>query len=239
MKIQVYMLFAIIILFIGCGNDDSNSQEITETKNKTSNVESNSRSGIVEDKVNAGSYSYLQLRENDQVYWVAVPTMKIENGEQIFFSEYMEMKNFKSETLDRTFESVLFINDANKVADKKTLQIAHSNLKPGNKTEISVEPLDGGETIAQIFSEKETLKNKTVKVRGKVVKFNNGIMNRNWIHIQDGTDNKGEYDLLITSNESAKVGDIIIAEGQLSTDKDFGAGYFYAVVLENAKVTKQ
>ena len=235
MKILVYLVFPILLFITGCGNNDTNSNENVQSND----MQSGSRSGEVIDQVNAGSYSYLQLRENDQVYWVAVPTMKIENGEQIFFSEYMEMKNFKSETLDRTFESVLFINDANKVADKKTLQIAHSNLKPGNETEISVEPLDGGKTIAQIFSEKETLKDKTVKVRGKVVKFNGGIMNRNWIHIQDGTDNEGEYDLLITSNESAKVGDVIIAEGQLSTDKDFGAGYFYAVVLENAKVTKQ
>jgi hypothetical protein len=232
MKILVYLVFPILLFITGCGNNDTNSNENVQSND----MQSGSRSGEVIDQVNAGSYSYLQLRENDQVYWVAVPTMKIENGEQIFFSEYMEMKNFKSETLDRTFESVLFINDANKVADKKTLQIAHSNLKPGNETEISVEPLDGGKTIAQIFSEKETLKNKTVKVRGKVVKFNGGIMNRNWIHIQDGTDNKGEYDLLITSNESAKVGDIIVAEGKLALDKDFGAGYFYAVLVEEAKI---
>jgi len=232
MKILVYLVFSIAIFFTGCGNNDSNSNE----KVQTSDMQSGSRSGEVIDKIDAGSYSYLKLKENDQVYWAAVPTMQIENGEQIYFSEYMEMKNFKSETLDRTFESVLFVNDANKVADKKTLEMAHANLKPGNETEISVEPLDGGKTIAQIFSEKESLKDKTVKVRGKVVKYNGGIMNRNWIHIQDGTDNDGEYDLLITSNESAKVGDVIIAEGQLSTDKDFGAGYFYPVLVEDAKI---
>ncbi len=232
MKKLVYLVFPILLFTAGCGSDETNSNE----KVQSNDMQSSSRSGEVIDKIDAGSYSYLQLRENDQVYWAAVPTMKIENGEQIFFSEYMEMKNFKSETLDRTFESVLFVNDANKVADKKTLQMAHANLKPGNETTISVEPLDDGKTIAQIFSEKETLKNKTVKVRGKVVKFNGGIMNRNWIHIQDGTDNEGEYDLLITSNESAKVGDVIIAEGQLSTDKDFGAGYFYPVLVEDAKI---
>jgi hypothetical protein len=232
MKFLVYLVFPILLLIAGCGNDDTNSNE----KVQNSDMRSSSRSGEVIDKIDAGSYSYLKLKEDDQVYWAAVPTMKIENGEQIFFSEYMEMKNFKSETLDRTFESVLFVNDANKVADKKTLQMAHANLKPGNETAISVEPLDDGKTIAQIFSEKETLKNKTIKVRGKVVKFNGGIMNRNWIHIQDGTDNEGEYDLLITSNESAKVGDVIIAEGQLSTDKDFGAGYFYPVLVEDAKI---
>jgi hypothetical protein len=233
MKILVYLVFPVVLLFTGCGNNDTNSNENVQS----SDIRSSSRSGEVIDKIDAGSYSYLQLKENDNIYWAAVPTMNIENGEQIFFSQYMEMKNFKSETLDRTFESVLFVNDANKVADKKTLQMAHANLKPDSEETIKVEPLDDGKTIAQIFSEKETLKNKTVKVRGKVVKFNGGIMNRNWIHIQDGTDNNGEYDLLITSNESANVGDVIIAEGQLSTDKDFGAGYFYNVLVEDAKIT--
>jgi len=232
MKILSYLVLPIFLFMAGCGNNDTNSDE----KVQSSDMQSSSRSGEVMDKIDAGNYSYLQLKENDQVYWAAVPTMQIENGEQIFFSDYMEMKNFKSETLDRTFESLLFVNDANKVADKKTLQMAHANLKPDNEMEISVEPLEDGKTLAQIFSEKESLKNKTVKVRGKVVKFNGGIMNRNWIHIQDGTDNEGEYDLLITSKESVKVGDTITAEGTLATDKDFGAGYFYPVLIEDAKI---
>lgn len=239
MKIQVYMLFAIIILFIGCGNDGSNSQEITETKNKTSNVESISRSGIVVDKVDAGSYSYLQLKENDKLYWVAVPTMKIENGESVYFSQYMEMKDFKSETLNRTFESVLFVNDASKSMNKMNMKNPHSEVQSIDKQTVSVETLKDGKTIADIYKNKQSLNGKTVKVKGKVVKFNSGIMNRNWVHIQDGTDNNGDFDLLITSDETVKVGDIIIAEGKLAIDKDFGAGYFYAVVLENAKVTKQ
>ena len=236
MKIQVYMLFAIIILFIGCGNDDSNSQEITETKNKTSNVESNSRSGIVVDKVDAGSYSYLQLKDNDKLYWVAVPTMKIENGESVYFSQYMEMKDFKSETLNRTFESVLFVNDASKSMNKMNMKNPHSEVQSLDKQTVSVETLKDGKTIADIYKNKQSLNGKTVKVKGKVVKFNSGIMNRNWVHIQDGTDNNGDYDLLLTTDETVKVGDIIIAEGKLAIDKDFGAGYFYAVLVEEAKI---
>ena len=116
MKMLSYLVLPIFLIFAGCGNNETNSNE----KVQSNDMQAGSRSGEVIDKIDAGSYSYLQLKENDQIYWAAVPTMKIENGEQIFFSEYMEMKNFKSETLDRTFESVLFVNDANKVADKKT-----------------------------------------------------------------------------------------------------------------------
>ena len=64
-------------------------------------------------------------------------------------------------------------------------------------------------------------------------------MNRNWVHIQDGTDNNGDFDLLITSDETVKVGDIIVAEGTLAIDKDFGAGYFYTVVIEEAKIISE
>ena len=236
MKIQVLLLFVIIIFLIGCWNDDSNSQEITETKNITSNAESNSRSGIVVDKMDAGSYSYLQLKENDKLYWVAVPKLEIENGESIYFSEYLEMIDFKSETLNRTFESVLFVNDASKSMNKMNTKNPHSDVQSLDKQTISVGTLKDGKTIADIYKNKQSLNGKTVKVKGKVVKFNSGIMNRNWVHIQDGTDDNGDFDLLITSDETVKVGDIIVAEGKLAIDKDFGAGYFYPVVVEEAKI---
>jgi len=235
MKIQVLLLFAIIIFFIGCANDDNKSQETVENTNQISNVESSSRSGIVVDKVDAGSYSYLQLKENDKLYWVAVPKLEIENGESIYFSQYMEMIDFKSEILNRTFESVLFVNDASRSMNKMNMKNPHSNLQSNNKQTISVGELEDGKTIADIYKNKQSLNGKTVKVKGKVVKFNSGIMNRNWVHIQDGTDNNGDFDLLITSDETVKVGDIIVAEGMLAIDKDFGAGYFYPVVVEEAK----
>ncbi len=236
MKIQVLLLFAIIIFFIGCANDDNKSQETVENTNQISNVESSSRSGIVVDKVDAGSYSYLQLKENDKLYWVAVPKLKIENGESIYFSQYMEMRDFKSETLNRTFESVLFVNDASRSMNNMNKKNPHSNLQSNNKQTISVGTLKDGKTIADIYKNKQSLNGKTVKVKGKVVKFNSGIMNRNWVHIQDGTDSNGDFDLLITSDEKVKVGDIIVAEGKLAIDKDFGAGYFYPVVVEEAKI---
>ena len=239
MKIQVLLLFAIIIFFIGCANDDNKSQETVENTNQISNVESSSRSGIVVDKVDAGSYSYLQLKENDKLYWVAVPKLKIENGESIYFSQYMEMIDFKSETLNRTFESVLFVNDASRSMNKMNMKNPHSNLQSNNKQTISVGTLKDGKTIADVYKNKQSLNGKTVKVKGKVVKFNSGIMNRNWVHIQDGTDNNGDFDLLITSDETVKVGDIIVAEGKLAIDKDFGAGYFYPVVVEEAKIINE
>ena len=76
----------------------------------------------------------------------------------------------------------------------------------------------------------------TVKLRGKVVKYNAGIMGKNWIHLQDGTSNGDENDITITTEMSAKVGDIITVEGKIALDKDFGAGYLYKIIVEESQI---
>ena len=195
--------------------------------------------GEVVDKLDTSNYSYLQIKENDNTYWIAVPTMDVKKGEKVFFSQYMEMKNFKSETLNRTFESVLFVNDAKKSKTEMDIKNIHPNLNSQKNADIKIDPETGGKSISQIYKEKEQLNGKTIKVKGKVVKYNPSIMGRNWIHIQDGTGDKEEFDLLVTSNDETKVGDIIVAEGNLALDKDFGAGYTYKVLIENAKITSE
>ena len=73
-------------------------------------------------------------------------------------------------------------------------------------------------------------------VRGQVVKVNEGIMSLNWIHLQDGTDDAGNFDLTITTLETAKVGDIVTFEGTVILNKDFGAGYSYELILEEGSI---
>jgi hypothetical protein len=91
-----------------------------------------------------------------------------------------------------------------------------------------------------VWADRKALAGKTVTVRGKVVKVNGGILDRNWIHLQDGTGKAadGTHDLLITSDGTARVGDIVTATGTIAVDKDFTAGYAYKVMLENAKIAK-
>jgi hypothetical protein len=235
MKRTIYLLFAAAILIIGC---ETKEEVSNETTNEPSGMQAKSHYGKVMEKIDAGTYTYLKINEDVSEYWIAVPTMQVEVGEQIFFSKYMKMTNFKSETLDRTFESVLFVDDAMPSSKKSELVNAHSKVRSLEKKDVTVDPLPDGKTIGEIYSEKESLKNTAVKVRGKVVKFNAGIMNRNWIHIQDGTGDENGFDLLVTSDDVAVVGDVIVVEGTLTLDKDFGAGYYYSVVLEKSKVSK-
>jgi hypothetical protein len=94
-------------------------------------------------------------------------------------------------------------------------------------------------TVAEIYAQKAALKEKSVTVRGKVVKFNEGIMGRNWLHIRDGsgTANK-DNDITITTGDKAAVGDVVVVKGTVRLDKDFGAGYAYPVIVEDAKLSK-
>lgn len=97
---------------------------------------------------------------------------------------------------------------------------------------------DGGKTVAEVFAEKDALAGKPVTVRGKVVKANSGIMGKNWIHVRDGSGSDGTNDLTVTTTTAQpNVGDTVLVTGPVSLNKDFGMGYQYDVIVEDAQVT--
>jgi aspartyl/asparaginyl-tRNA synthetase len=89
-----------------------------------------------------------------------------------------------------------------------------------------------------VVTKSSDLKDKTVTVRGKVVKFTASVMGKNWIHLRDGSGSAADKtdDVLVTTAEQAKVGDVVVVKGLVRTDKDFGAGYAYKVLIEDAKL---
>jgi len=232
MKLFLTILTAAVFWTAGC-----NSDEEVQTKNSSTNeFQKEAHIAMVVDKINTSNYTYLQVSENKKTFWIAVPSMEIEIGETVYFSKFMEMKDFKSETIDRTFSSLLFVEDARKSATPDHMKQVHSGAMTVSKQNVKIEPLDDGYTIEKIYAEKNDLIGKLIEVKGKVVKYNPQIMNRNWIHIQDGTGSANDYDLVVTSADEVKVGDIIIVKGPVTIDKDFGAGYFFPVVIEDARI---
>jgi hypothetical protein len=99
-------------------------------------------------------------------------------------------------------------------------------------------PPDGGVSVADVWAKRGALAGKSVIVRGTVVKFNGGILGRNWIHIQDGSGkaDAGNHDLTLTSDAVVKVGDVVTMTGVVAVDRDFTAGYAYPVIVEGAKL---
>lgn len=91
-------------------------------------------------------------------------------------------------------------------------------------------------TVETLHQEMSALSGKQIQVKGKVVKVNNGIMNRNFLHIQDGTGNDGSNDLIVTSQQTANIGDEVMVTGTVVTDTDFGFGYAYPLLVEKATI---
>lgn len=91
-------------------------------------------------------------------------------------------------------------------------------------------------SVEAIHVEMKQLSGKQVEVRGKVVKVNNGIMKRNFLHIQDGSGKQGTNDLIVTSNQTAKVDDEVTVTGTVVLDTDFGFGYKYPLLVEKSKI---
>ena len=230
---SLYLSIISLFLIVSC------SQEESHDLNEMEAVKSEPHIAKVVDKIASNNYLYLQVIENKETFWIAVPAMEIETGETVYFSKYMVMSDFKSENVERTFETILFVEDARKSATPDEMKKIHSGATSVEKQNIKIETLANGKTIQQLYSDKSSLNGKIVMTKGKVVKFNKQIMKRNWIHIQDGTGDENNFDLVVTTNDEVQVGDIITAEGNLSVDKDFGAGYFFSVIIEDAKIEKE
>jgi hypothetical protein len=188
------------------------------------------------------NYTYLMVKGKGPAYWVVVTSTDIAIGESITYQGGNVMENFYSKELDRTFEKVLFLDGldgsqtpSNTDAMQGTTQ--GSDIKT-DRLETRIDAEEGTVSIAELYADPAAYEGKTIRVKGEVAKFNPNIMERNWIHLQDGTDFEGKYDLTVTSQEGFVVGQVLTVEGILALNRDFGYGYSYEVLLEKATVAK-
>jgi hypothetical protein len=220
--------------------------------------------------MNALNFTYVLMSTGSEKIWVAGPSTVVKVGDKLSIPSGMEMPNFESKTLNRTFDMIYFVDYLGGASGAdgmghgasfsghppmggqpgsapRTLPAGHPPLgmkkvdgkDAGGIDLTGIEKVAGGRTVAEIYAQKAELKGTRVKLRAKVVKFSTQIMERNWLHIQDGTGAEETADLTVTAPVAtvAKVGDTVLVEGTLAVDKDFGAGYAYAVILEDAQVT--
>jgi hypothetical protein len=207
--------------------------------------QANTITGKVMERVDAEPYSYLKLKTAAGETWAAVPTTDLKVGAEATVVSQIEMKNFESKSLNRTFAQVHFGNLATgAAAGAAPAANPHAGAMPAvaDAGPVKVEKAKGPEarTIGEVYAQRSTLKDKPVVVRGKVMKFLPEILKKNWVHLQDGTgDEKAHtHDLTVTLADTVKAGDTITVRGVLRLNKDFGSGYTYEVILEDAKVQK-
>lgn len=65
-------------------------------------------SGKVVETMASGGYTYVNLEKEGKKVWVAMPTMQVTVGQELEVMNGMEMKNFPSKGLNRTFDSIIF-----------------------------------------------------------------------------------------------------------------------------------
>ncbi len=232
---------ALIFLLASCKTETkpANKKQNVSYKEVLKKMQSNDfHTAKALEAINSGSYSYIKLIEDGKEFWAAVSAQPIEIGANYYYKDAFEMQDFHSKSLNRDFESIWFINEfySENPAITNTVNTPTEKPASGNSENMELEAPAGGYSLADIFKSKTELKDQNIIVKGQVVKINQNIMGKNWIHIQDGTEYNGVFDLTVTSNEDInyKLGDIVTFEGTLRLNKDFGAGYKYDFLLENA-----
>jgi len=224
---------------------------------------SSAKSGKVIETMNASGYTYVHIDTGTEKVWAAAPETAVKVGDQVAIPEGMPMQNFQSKALNRTFDVVYFVpglmvQGATPAAAAMPPGHPPTGGMPAAAPAVNGQSVSAGapkvaapagvslqgiakadQTVAEIYAKKAELAGKPVKIRGKVVKFSAGIMGKNWVHIQDGSGQAGSNDLTVTTLAMANTGDTVVISGKLTVDKDFGYGYQYGVIVEDAQITKE
>lgn len=179
------------------------------------------------------SYTYLRLKTSEGETWAAVGKAPVVKGAQVVIENAMTMNDFESKSLKKNFKTIIFGTLGGAAG------AAHA-AKPADVGDVKVSRATGANayTVLEIVTKAKALKDKPVVVHGKIVKYNAGIMGKNWVHLRDGTGSEGSNDILVTTQSQAKVGDVVTVKGVVRNDKDFGAGYSYKVLIEEATLQK-
>jgi hypothetical protein len=153
----------------------------------------------------------------------------------------MLMKDFESTTLKRTFDAIYFGELAPSGAAANPHAGGMQSAPSVNVGQVRKASGTDARTVAEAWAQKETLDGKTVSVRGVVVKVTEGVMDRNWLHLQDGSGDaaQGTNDIAVVSTETAALGETVTITGTVRTNRDIGAGYSFSLLVEDAKVVRK
>ncbi|MDF1550233.1 MAG: hypothetical protein P1P88_20570 [Bacteroidales bacterium] len=248
----------IVALIAACGLDPNNlaSSEndnfekekheivvgpITESSAGENPVLNNDLHTVVANEVlQATKYVYINVSEGAEKYWIATQKMEIKIGETYYYNGGLLKTNFESKEFNKVFDRIYLVS--NLVGADHASHIDGNMDIPQNvetnKTKVEnsekKELQKGSITIAELVKNAKNHEGKTVQISGRCVKINPNIMNRNWIHIKDGS--KDDFDLVITSTTFVPENTNVTFRGVVGLNRDFGAGYRYDIILENGVV---
>jgi len=253
---KVTLIVTLFFMFAGCNAESQKGKEAQKEMSgpsmPASGAPAASYGGTVVSTKDASNYTYLEIKGKDGVFWAAVPQAKVATGASVELIGPIPMKNFDAKVLGRKFETIIFAggvtvngkqaegaasaNTASSPQQQKEPAIdASAHMKADTAADASdVKKAEGGVTIAEVLANPASFKDKKVLLRTKVTKFLPEIMKKNWLHLKDAS--VKEKDIVATSAEQFKVGDVVLIEGIVKTNQDLGFGYKYDVLIEEVKV---
>jgi hypothetical protein len=200
---------------------------------------------MVNEVLQATRYVYLNVSENNSKFWIATRKQDIKKGEHYFYRGGLLKTNFESKEYNKVFDTIYLISNLVSQDHSK-----HADAFPGNtkksesvtlKEDIpthtdNIVEHKGSLKISELIKDPKKYEGHTIQLSGTCVKVNPNIMERNWIHLQDGSQN--DYDLIITSATFVPEGSSITIRGTVVLNKDFGAGYKYDLILEEGTLVQ-
>lgn len=215
--------------------------------------------GTVTDVIETSRHIYVQVDTGEKKVWVAVPNFDGSPGDAVSVPAGIPVEDFYSRSLHREFDMMHFVGglgggDGRMPAQQtQKMPEGHPDIggdpeKPDTHPEMDedsgarvdvgeVRKAKNGQTVSEVITERKKLAGKKIRIRAKVVKFTPEIMDKNWLHIQDGSGEEGTNDLIVTTDAEVRVGDTVLVKGRVSIDRDFGYGLKYPVIVEDADVT--
>ncbi len=250
-RILVFLVASLAVLALSaCSKEEAPKVEAPAAQAQAPAAKAAGVTGTVVETMNSAGYTYVQVDDGQQKIWAAAPEFSVAVGDNVIVPDGMPMNNYHSKSLDRDFDVVYFVdsilnpNAAVAPAADAALPDGHPNTQVAATATAAVDltgisKATGGKTVAEVNSGKAELAGQEIVLRGKVVKYNAQIMGKNWLHIQDGSGDAadGSNDITVTTAAEAQVGDTVLLTGKVSLDKDFGYGYKYALIIEDAKIT--
>jgi len=201
---------------------------------------------LVSEVLPTSKYIFLNVNEGGKQFWITTRKKEVTVGETYFYKTGLLKTNFESKEYNRVFDTVYLVT--NLVAERHgnnssiintSKDITKQDIPVKQEIETHTEKIvqhSGSIKISELVEDPKKYEGKTVQITGVCTKINAGIMDRNWIHLQDGSNN--DFDLVVTSDAFVPEGSTITIKALVTLNKDFGAGYTYDLILENGILIK-
>ncbi len=223
--------------------------DIQVTQNNTGSFNEDLHKVVVKEILPTDRYVYLKvIEDSNKQFWIASRKQEVAKGDVYFYRNPLLKTNFESKEYNRVFDTIYLVT--NLVAEDHSKHVGQLNSATSSPTMEKVRVVKedipthtdkkvefkGAIKISELVKDPKKYEGHSVQISGKCVKVNPNIMQRNWLHIQDGS--KNDFDLVVTSSSFVPEGSDITIKATVSLNRDFGAGYKYDLILENGTLIK-